>query len=64
MSLKAHVVSDSDNNIPVANTSELEIKDAKIKALENEVSELKTKMESLFSELDKAERKAYRGLGD
>lgn len=62
--LKAYVVSDSSDNVQVANMTELEAKDAKIEALENEVAELKAKMESLFSELNKAERKAYRGLGD
>ena len=62
--LKAYVVSDSNDNIRVANMTELEVKDAKIKALESEVSELKAQVKSLISELNKAERKAYSGLGD
>jgi hypothetical protein len=33
--LKAYVVSDSNNNVLVANMTELEAKDAKIKALED-----------------------------
>lgn len=41
-----------------------EIKDKKIEALENEVAELKASMKSLLEELNKAERKMYRGLGD
>jgi chromosome segregation ATPase len=62
--LKAYVTSDSSGNIQVANMTELEAKDAKIEALENEVSELKDRLKSLNKELSAAERKAYRGLGD
>ena len=64
MSLKAYIVSDSDNEILVANMTELEVKDAKIKALEDKVDELKAHIKSLHSKLDKAERRAYTGLGD
>jgi cell division protein FtsB len=64
MSLKAYVVSDSNDSVVITNMTELEAKDAKIKALEDEVYELKTHIKSLNSELDKAERKAYTGLGD
>jgi cell division protein FtsB len=64
MSLKAYVVSDSNDSVVVTNMTELEAKDAKIKALEDEVYELKTHIKLLNSELDKAERKAYTGLGD
>ncbi|WP_287637182.1 MULTISPECIES: hypothetical protein [unclassified Microcystis] len=64
MSLKAYVVSDSNDSVVVTNMTELEAKDAKIKALEDKVYELKTHIESLYSALDKAERKAYTGLGD
>jgi predicted nucleic acid-binding Zn-ribbon protein len=60
MLLKAYVVSDSNGSVEVANMTELE----RIKALEDEVYELKTHIKSLNSELDKAERKAYTGLGD
>ena len=63
-SLKAYIVSDSNDNILVANMTELEARDAKIKALEQEVFELKAQMKSLITELNKAERKAYSGLGD
>lgn len=62
--LKAYIVSDSNNEIQVANMTELEAKDAKIKSLENEVFELKAQIKSLNKELSKAERKAYSGLGD
>ena len=62
--LQAYVVSDSNDNIPVANMAELEAKDAKIQALEDELSESKAQIKSLNSELNKAERKAYSGLGD
>ena len=62
--LKAYVVSDSSGDIQVANMTELEAKDAKIEALENEVAELKDQLKSLNKELSAAERKAYRGLGD
>ena len=64
MSLKAYIVSDSDNEILVANMTELEAKDAKIKVLEDEVSELKAQVKTLSNELSKAERKVYSGLGD
>jgi cell division protein FtsB len=64
MSLKAYVVSDSNDSVVITNMTELEAKDAKIKALEDEVYKLKTHIKSLNSELDKAERKAYTGLGD
>ena len=64
MSLKAYIVSDSDNEILVANMTELEVKDAKIKVLEDEVSELKAQIKTLSNELSKAERKVYSGLGD
>jgi|GEM_PF-3623632 cell division protein FtsB len=64
MSLKAYVVSDSNDSVVVVNMTELEAKDAKIKALEDEVYELKAHIKLLNSELDKAERKAYTGLGD
>lgn len=64
MSLKAYVVSDSNDSVVVTNMTELEAKDAKIKALEDKVYELKTHIKSLNSALDKAERKAYTGLGD
>ena len=64
MSLKAYIVSDSDNEILVANMTELEAKDAKIEALEDEVSELKAQIKTLSDELSKAERKVYSGLGD
>ena len=57
-------ISDSDNSVLTANMTEMEAKDARIKSLEDEVYELKTRIESLLKELDKAERKAYRGLGD
>ena len=60
MSLKAYVVSDSNASVVVANMTELE----RIKALEDEVYELKAQIKSLNSELNKAERKAYTGLGD
>lgn len=63
-SLKAYIVPDSNDNILVANMTELEARDAKIKALEQEVFELKAQIKSLFTELNKAERKAYSGLGD
>jgi SepF-like predicted cell division protein (DUF552 family) len=62
--LKAYVVSDSNDNVLVANMTELEAKDAKIKALEDEVRDLTTRVKSLISELNKAERKTYSGLGD
>ena len=62
--LKAYVVSCSDDNIRVVNMTELEAKDAKIKALEDKVYELETHIKLLTDELDKAERKAYTGLGD
>jgi chaperonin cofactor prefoldin len=62
--LKAYVVSDSNDGILVANMTELQAKDAKIKALEDEVRDLTTRFKSLISELNKAERKAYSGLGD
>lgn len=60
MSLKAYVVSDSNASVVVANMTELE----RIEALEDEVYELKAQIKSLNSELNKAERKAYTGLGD
>jgi hypothetical protein len=60
--LKAYVVSDS-NDGQVVNMTELEAKDAKIKALEDEVRDLTTRVKSLISELNKAGRKAYSGLG-
>lgn len=63
-SLKAYIVPDSNDNILVANMTELEARDAKIKALEQEVFELKAQIKSLITELNKAERKAYSGLGD
>ena len=63
-SLKAYIVPDSNDNILVANMTELEARDAKVKALEQEVFELKAQVESLNKELSKAERKAYSGLGD
>lgn len=62
--LKAYIVSDSDNEILVANMTELEAKDAKIKTLEDKVSELKTQVKTLSNELSKAEIKVYSGLGD
>jgi hypothetical protein len=62
--LKAYVVSDSNDGILVANMTELEAKNAKIKALEDEVRDLTTRGKSLISELNKAERKAYSGLGN
>jgi predicted nucleic acid-binding Zn-ribbon protein len=62
--LKAYVVSNSNDSILVANMTELEAKNAKIKALEDEVRDLTTRVKSLISELNKAERKAYSGLGD
>ena len=60
--LKAYVVSDSNNDIQVYDC--IEAKNARIKALENEVQELKSRIKSLADELNKAERKAYSGLGD
>ena len=57
-------ISDSDNSVLTANMTEMEAKDARIKALENEVQELKSRIKSLADELNKAERKAYSGLGD
>jgi hypothetical protein len=48
--LKAYVVSDSNNNVLVANMTELEV----IEALKNEVSELKAQI----GELNKAETEA------
>jgi hypothetical protein len=54
--LKAYVVSDSNNNVLVANMTELEV----IEALKDEVSKLKAQI----GELNKAERKAYSGLGN
>lgn len=60
MSLKAYVVSDSNASVVVANMTELE----RIEALEDEVYELKAQIKSLNSELNKAERRAYTGLGD
>lgn len=62
--LKAYVVSDSKDNIQVANMTELEAKDAKIQALEDEVFELKAQIKFLNGELNRAERNAYSGLGD
>lgn len=62
--LRAYDVSDSNGSVVVANMTELEVKDAKIKALEDKVDELKAHIESLCSKLDKAERRAYTGLGD
>jgi len=62
--LKAYVVSDSNNGIQVANITDIEAKNARIKVLEDEVQELRTRIKSLLSELNKAERKAYSGLGD
>jgi cell division protein FtsB len=52
--LKAYVVSCSDDNIRVVNMTELEAKDAKIKALEDKVYELETHIKLLTDELDKA----------
>jgi hypothetical protein len=46
--LKAYVVSDSNDGILVANMTELEAKDAKIKALEDEVRDLKNRVKSLI----------------
>ena len=54
MSLKAYVVSDSNDSVVVVNMTELEAKDAKIKALEDEVYELKAHIKLLTDELDKA----------
>ena len=48
--LKAYIVSDSNNNVLVANMTDQEF----IKSLENEVSELKARI----SELNKAETEA------
>lgn len=62
--LRAYDVSDSNGSVVVANMTELEVKDAKIKALEDKVDELKAHIKSLHSKLDKAERRAYTGLGD
>ena len=64
MSLKAYIVSDSNDSVVITNMTELEAKDAKIKALEDEVRDLTTRVKSLISELNKAERKTYSGLGD
>ena len=64
MSLKAYVVSDSNDSVVITNMTELEAKDAKIKALEDEVRDLTTRVKSLISELNKAERKAYSRLGN
>jgi hypothetical protein len=61
--LKDYVVSDSSDNNLVVNMTELEVKDAKIKALEDKVYELETHIKLLADKLDKAERKAYTGLG-
>ena len=58
--LKAYVIFDSNGSVVVANMTEVE----RIKALEDEVYELKAHIKLLNSELDKAERKAYTGLGD
>jgi cell division protein FtsB len=60
MSLKAYVVSDSNDSVVITNMTEVE----RIKALEDEVYELKSHIKLLTDELDKAERKAYTGLGD
>jgi polyhydroxyalkanoate synthesis regulator phasin len=46
--LKAYVISDFNDGILVANMTELEAKDAKIKALEDEVRDLKTRVKSLI----------------
>jgi hypothetical protein len=56
--LKAYVVSNSNDSILVANMTELEAKNAKIKALEDEVRDLTTRVKSLISELNKAETEA------
>lgn len=58
--LKTYVVSDSNNSI----LTELDAKDAKSEVLEDEVRDLTTRGKSLISELNKAERKAYSGLGN
>ena len=55
--LEAYVVSDSNND-------DIEAKNTRIKALENEVQELESRIKYLVDELNKAERKAYSGLGD
>jgi cell division protein FtsB len=60
MSLKAYVVSDSNDSVVITNMTEVE----RIKVLEDEVYELKSHIKLLTDELDKAERKAYTGLGD
>jgi cell division protein FtsB len=60
MSLKAYIVSDSNDSVVITNMTEVE----RIKALEDEVYELKSHIKLLTDELDKAERKAYTGLGD
>ena len=52
--LKAYVVSYSDDDIRVVNMTELEAKDAKIKALEDKVYELETHIKLLTDEPDKA----------
>lgn len=61
--LEAFIPSDS-NEIKDITIDKTQVLEAKIKVLENEVSNLKAKNKSLISELNKAERKAYSGLGD
>lgn len=48
--LKAYIVSDYSDNVQVANMTELEAKDAKIKALEDKVHELETHIKLLNDE--------------
>ena len=50
MSLKAYVVSDSNDSVVITNMTEVE----RIKALEDEVYELKSHIKLLTDELDKA----------
>lgn len=61
--LEAFIPSDS-NEIKDTTIDRTQVLEATIKALENEVSKLKAENKSLINELNKAERKAYSGLGD
>ena len=61
--LEAFVPGDS-NEIKDTTIDRTQVLEATIKALENEVSKLKAENKSLINELNKAERKAYSGLGD
>ena len=60
--LEAFIPSDS-NEIKDTTIDRTQVLEATIKALENEVSKLKAENKSLINKLNKAERKAYSGLG-